>query len=135
MISRQGDWIRVGELLLRDGNYRGDELMRPGWVAQMRSPARSDPDFGMFVRLAPARIPGREGYATRDLFVAGGEDGNRLWVVPSMGIVILRTGRATADEADWDDARIPNLVVRGARDYLPPAALPGSDLSSIVPGH
>ncbi|MBS0579778.1 MAG: serine hydrolase [Proteobacteria bacterium] len=135
MISRQGDWIRVGELLLRDGNYRGDELMRPGWVAQMRSPSRSDPDFGMFVRLAPARIPGRESYATRDLFVAGGDDGNLLWVVPSMGIVILRTGRATADEPDWDDARIPNLVVRGARDYLPPAALPGSDLSSIVPGH
>jgi len=25
--------------------------------------------------------------------------------------------------------------VRGARDYLPPAALPGADLSSIVPGH
>ncbi len=135
MISRQGDWIRIGELLLRDGNYRGDELMRPGWVAQMRSPARSDPDFGMFVRLAPARLSGREGYATRDLFVAGGEDGNRLWVVPSMGLAILRTGRATAGDADWDDARIPNLVVRGARDYLPPAAQPGSDLSSIVPGH
>lgn len=135
MISSQGDWIRIGELLLRDGNYRGDELMRPGWVAQMRAPARSDPDFGMFVRLVPARIPGRESYATRDLFVAGGEDGNRLWLVPSMGIAILRTGLATAGDADWDDARIPNLVVRGARDYLPPAALPGSDLSSIVPGH
>ena len=39
LISRQGDWIRVGQLLLRDGNYRGDELIRPGWVAVMRSPA------------------------------------------------------------------------------------------------
>ncbi len=135
MITRQGDWIRVGELLLRDGNYRGDELMRPGWVAQMRSPGRSDPQYGMFVRVAARPDPGRESYATRDLFVAGGADGNRLWLVPSMGIAILRTGRALGSDPDWDDARIANLVIRGARDYLPPAAQPGADLSSIVPGH
>ncbi len=135
LISRQGDWIRVGELLLRDGNYRGDELMRPGWIAVMRSPARGDPDFGMFLRLTNRPTPGQETYAARDVFVAGGRDGNRLWVVPSMGIVILRTGSAVQAAGGWDDARIPNLVIRGARDYLPPAALPGADLSSIVPGH
>jgi hypothetical protein len=52
-----------------------------------------------------------------------------------MGIAILRTARARATEAGWDEAHIANLVIRGARDYLPPAALPGADLSSIVPGH
>lgn len=135
LISRQGDWIRIGELLLRDGNYRGDELMRPGWIAVMRSPARSDPDFGMFLRPGSRPAPGQESYAARDVFVAGGRDGNRLWVVPSMGIVVLRTGTALQAAAGWDEARIPNLVIRGARDYLPPAALPGADLSSIVPGH
>lgn len=135
LISRQGDWIRVGELLLRDGNYRGDELMRPGWIAVMRSPAQSDPQFGMFVRVASRPAPGRETYAARDVFVAGGPDGNRLWIVPSMGIVVLRTGSAAQSDAGWDDARVPNLVIRGARDYLPPAALPGADLSAIVPGH
>jgi len=135
LISRQGDWIRIGELLLRDGNYRGDELMRPGWIAVMRSPARSDQDSGMFLRLGSRPAPGQESYAARDVFVAGGPDGNRLWVVPSMGIVILRTGTAVQAAGGWDEARIPNLVIRGARDYLPPAALPGADLSSIVPGH
>jgi CubicO group peptidase (beta-lactamase class C family) len=135
LISRQGDWIRVGELLLRDGNYRGDELMRPGWIAVMRSPVQGDPDFGMSLRVGRRPAPGHESYAARDVFVAGGRDGNRLWIVPSMGIVILRIGSATEADATWDDARIPNLVLRGARDYLPPAALPGADLSSIVPGH
>ncbi len=135
LISRQGDWIRVGELLLRDGNYRGDELMRPGWIGVMRSPAKSDPDFGMFLRVASRPAPGHESYATRDVYVAGSKDGNRLWVVPSMGIVVLRTGTATEADVGWDDARVPNLVIRGARDYLPPAAQPGADLSSIVPGH
>jgi CubicO group peptidase (beta-lactamase class C family) len=135
LISRQGDWMRVGELLLRDGNYRGDELMRPGWVAAMRSPAKSDSEFGMFVRVANRPASAGETYAARDVFAAGGKDGNRLWVVPSMGIVVLRTGSAMQSDAGWDDARVPNLVIRGARDYLPPAALPGADLSSIVPGH
>jgi hypothetical protein len=52
-----------------------------------------------------------------------------------MGIVVLRTGSAAPGDAGSDDARVPNLVIRGARDYLPPAALPGADLSAIVPGH
>src|SRR5438270_495684 len=30
LLARQGDWIRIGQLLLRDGNYRGDEVIRPG---------------------------------------------------------------------------------------------------------
>ena len=81
---RQGDWIRLGELLLRDGNYRGDELMRPGWVAVMRAPVTGAADFGMYLRVAN-RAPGHEPYAVHDVFVAGGRDGNRLWLAPSMG--------------------------------------------------
>lgn len=135
LISRQGDWIRVGELLLRDGNYRGDELMRPGWVAAMRAPVTGAADFGMYLRVANRPAPGHETYAVHDVFVGGGRDGNRLWVVPSMGIVVLRTGSLVQTDAAWDEARIPNLVIRGARDYLPPAAQPGADLSAIVPGH
>src|SRR6516225_3208947 len=51
MLAHQGDWIRIGELLLRDGNYRGDEVMRPGWITLMRAPAQSDPRYGAYVRV------------------------------------------------------------------------------------
>ena len=135
MFAAQGDWIRVGQLMLRDGNYRGDEIIRPGWVTLMRAPARSDADFGSYLRLAARPAPGREAYAVRDLFVVGGRGGNRLWLIPSLQLAILCTGEAAGRDAAWDDARIPNLVMRGARDYLPPAALPGAELSSMVPGH
>jgi CubicO group peptidase (beta-lactamase class C family) len=135
LLAAQGDWIRIGQLLLHDGNYRGDELIRPGWVTLMRSPSRSDPDYGAYVRLGTRAPPGREPFATRDVYVVGGAGGNRLWLVPSMDIAILCTGAPAGRPADWDDTRIPNLIVRGARDYLPPAALPGADLSAIVPGH
>jgi CubicO group peptidase (beta-lactamase class C family) len=133
LLARQGDWIRIGQLLLGDGNYRGDEVIRPGWVTLMRTPSRGDPRYGAYLRLGAPAAPGREPYAARDLFAVQGEGGNRLWLVPSLQIAILRTAPAGRD-ADWDDSRIPNLVIRGARDYRPPAQ-PATDVSALVPAH
>jgi len=135
MLAHQGDWIRVGQLLLRDGNYRGDEVMRPGWITLMRTPAQSDPHYGAYVRVRWTTAPGQEALATRDVFAVEGEGGNRLWLVPSLQIAILCTGPAHGRDAAWDDARLPNLVIRAARDALPPAAQPGADVSALVPGH
>jgi len=133
MLARQGDWIRVGQLLVRDGNYRGEEVIRPGWVPLMRMPTRADPAYGAYVRVA-AR-PGQEGYAARDVFVAGGEGGNRLWLVPSLQIAILCTSALHERDAGFDDGRIPNLIIRAARDALPAPARAAGTVSSFVPGH
>jgi len=134
MVARQGDWIRIGELLLREGNYRGDELMRPGWITLMRTPAKADPDYGAYLRVG-ARPHGEESFAARDVFVVAGKGGNRLWLVPSLGIAILCTGPAAGRDAAWSDSQIPNLIIRGARDFVPPAAHPGGDVSALVPNH
>jgi len=134
MLARQGDWIRVGQLLVSDGRYRGSELMRPGWVALMRAPSTANADHGAFLRVGARVSGGSEPYAAPDLFVLDGGAGNRMWMVPSMQLVVLLLG-ATADGNNWDDTRIPNLVVRAAHDYLPAAARPGGDISAIVPGH
>jgi CubicO group peptidase (beta-lactamase class C family) len=133
MLARQGDWIRIGQLLLRDGNYRGDEVIRPGWVALLRTPNRADPRFGAYLRLTGPAPPGGEGYAARDLFVVSGAGGNRLWLVPSLEIAILRT--AAAVDAGWEETQIPNLIIRGTRGFLPPPAPAGVDVSALVPGH
>jgi CubicO group peptidase (beta-lactamase class C family) len=135
MLARQGDWIRVGQLMVHDGNYRGAELIRPGWVTFMRTPARSDSDYGAYLRIGSRVAGGAEPYAARDLYVVDGGGGNRLWLVPSLELVVLRIGTPAARDQSWDDTRIPNLVVRGARDYRPPAARPSADVSAIVPGH
>lgn len=131
LLSRQGDWIRIGELLLHDGNYRGDELLRPGWVGLLRAPVLADTRYGAYLRL---RAPGREAYLAPDLFVLGSSGAHRLWLVPSLDLAILCTGGAAHRGAAWDDSRIPNLIVAAARDFHPAAGRPG-ELSSIVPGH
>ena len=135
MLAHQGDWIRVGELLLREGNYRGDEVIRPGWITLMRTPAQSDPHYGAYVRVRWTPAPGEEALAARDVFAVEGEGGNRLWLVPSLQIAILCTGPAAGRDTAWDDARLPNLVIHAARDALPAAAQPGADVSALVPGH
>jgi CubicO group peptidase (beta-lactamase class C family) len=136
MIARQGDWIRIGELLLKDGNYRGEEVIRPGWVTLMRAPSKADPGYGAYVQLAThTTAPGGEPYVARDVFVVEGTGGNRLWLVPSLQMAILCTGAPAGRDAAWDDARIPNLIIRAARDFVPAAARPGTGVSALVPGH
>jgi CubicO group peptidase (beta-lactamase class C family) len=135
LMARQGDWIRVGQLLLRDGNYRGAEVIRAGWVTLMRTPGKADPHYGAYLRVGSTAVPEPERYATPDVFSVAGAGGNRMWLVPSLQIAILCTGESRGRDALWDDTRIPNLIIRGARDYLPPAAHPGADVSALVPGH
>jgi Beta-lactamase len=133
MLARQGDWIRVAQLLLGDGNYRGYEIIRPGWVKGMRSPAPANTDYGTVLRLSALAGGGKAPYLAGDTYAVDGEDGNFLWLVPSLHLAVLRTAHRA--RADFDESRIPNLIVSGARDFVPPAARPGGDISGLVPGH
>ena len=51
MLARQGDWIRLAGLLIKDGNYRGDEIIHPGWVARMLVPAQGNESYGSYIRV------------------------------------------------------------------------------------
>jgi CubicO group peptidase (beta-lactamase class C family) len=129
--ARQGDWIRVAELLLQDGNYRGDEVIRPGWIAEMVRPARGNPDYGAYLHLG-SQSHGSEPYATT-VWVVEGEGGNRLWLVPALQLAIVRSAERTP--SGWDDSRIPNLIIRGAKDFVPPHPHADTDLRKLVPAH
>ena len=135
LFAHQGDWIRLGQMMARDGTYRGEQVIRPGWIDLLRVPSKGDPDYGGGLYLAARPAGSSEPYAAHDTFSVAGRGGHRLWIVPSMGLAILCTGPAGGRDAQWDDTRIPNLVMRGARDYTPPPVQPGSALSNIVPGH
>jgi hypothetical protein len=60
----------------------------------------------------------------------------RLWISPGLQLAILRIGGGR-DGEDWSDTRIPNLVIRGLRDYVPPAQSPSQtiDPKLYAPGH
>src|SRR5690606_9686863 len=110
-----------------------------GWVRTMLTPARSNPRFGYQVWLGEPFQAGEgasEPYAAGDTFVLRGNGKTRLWIVPSMGLTILRVGANNEIDPDWDDSRIPNLIIRGASDYVPAAPARGAqDISTLVPNH
>jgi CubicO group peptidase (beta-lactamase class C family) len=129
LLVRQGDLIRLGALLASDGLYEASQVVPQGWISQLVA-ARYPIEPG------EPHDPKRAGepYAARDVFFLGHLSKNRLWLVPSLGLAVLRTGEDGAGDANWDDAMIPNLVIRGTRDFRPPSGTP-TDLKSLVPNH
>jgi CubicO group peptidase (beta-lactamase class C family) len=130
--ARQGDWLRIAELLLQNGRYQGDEVIGPRWVPELLRPVKTEPQYASYLRVGAHPAPGMSPYATDDVLVVEGGP-NRLWLIPSLQLAILRTGSQLPP--DWDDGRIPNLIIRGTRDFIPPAARPGADIRQLVPNH
>jgi len=143
--ARRGDWMRIGELLVSDGHFQGEEILTPGWVREMLAASQVNPNFGYQVwRGLPFKgstAPGSasEAYSTDDTYLLKGAGKSRLWFVPSLSLTILRMGANAEDDADWDDSRIPNLVIRGASDFVPPATPVNKggaeEVRSLVPNH
>ena len=53
-----------------------------------------------------------EPFAADDVAYFDGFGGQRVYIIPSADMVIVRTG---ALATDWDDARLPNLLLAGLR--------------------
>lgn len=109
------DWARVGIMLLDGGTYEGRRVVSKAWVDAMRTPSRIEPEYGLHVWLAAPdgdrRFTDRtEPFDDPAMFYLDGKDRQRVYVLPSAELVIVRTG----EQPDrWDDAKLPNTLLRG----------------------
>lgn len=123
--ARIGDWLRFGQLLARDGVFEANQYTPPGFVhAMLRATNKEDPR-GYFMRMDGV-------FAARDVAWAGGDDHQRLWVVPSLDLVILRLGEA-AGSAGWDEALIPDSIIRGTDGWQPARVEESTDPKRFAP--
>ena len=80
------DLARFGYLMLHDGNWNGDQLLPEGWVQTLVS----TPDY-------PNLRSNMDGYLHEefpgDLYRMFGSGGNFVFVVPSLDLIAVRTGR------------------------------------------
>jgi CubicO group peptidase (beta-lactamase class C family) len=121
-------WLRMAILLLQDGKWQGRQLLPDGYAAAMRTPTAENPYYGMGVWLAgryterrgfahPSITYGRvlhsEPYAARDLYLFDGNSNQVVYIVPSQRLVVLRTGETPPKTLEWDNAFLPNLLIRG----------------------
>jgi len=117
--ARLGDWMRVGELLANDGVFEGNQLTPPHYVTLMLTPAHRNSPRGFFTR-----VDGR--FATHDVARLEAEGKQRLWIVPSLKLVILRVGAEPSGSRGWDEAMIPDTIIRGTSGWQTPQA--GADI-------
>jgi CubicO group peptidase (beta-lactamase class C family) len=98
---------RFGYLMLRGGRWRGEQLVPAWWGAlATRSSQPLNPHYGFtwWVNSTGTRWPG----LPTDAFAASGYRSNRCYVVPSLDLVVARTG---SGPAYWDEQALIGLVV------------------------
>lgn len=84
------DWGKFGLLYLNRGNWNGTQIFAPEWVDYVTTPtATSDGDYGGHFWL---NAGGFYPDAPRDMFSANGFQGQRVFIIPSKDLVIVRFG-------------------------------------------
>ena len=110
MTARLGDWMRVGEMIAKDGVYEGNELAPRSFVAQMRTASSPDAKYGFYLRV-------NGGFAAHDVVWLESDGMQCLWIVPSLDLVILRVGDDPPRDKGWDERMIPDSIIRGTSGW------------------
>ncbi|MGC3954715.1 MAG: serine hydrolase [Propionicimonas sp.] len=103
------DWAAVGQFALQDGVWNGERLLPKGWMAEsvQAVDGESEEDGYATGWWANQRADGTLRYPElpADTYWASGHDGQRVTIVPSQNLVVVRLG-FTPDA----DARTESLV-------------------------
>lgn len=92
------DWAKFGLLYLHKGNWNGEQLFDPSWVDYVTDPTvKSDGTYGAHFWL---NAEGKYPDVPRDLFSANGFQGQRVFMIPSKNLVVVRTGLAGGPDFD-----------------------------------
>jgi CubicO group peptidase (beta-lactamase class C family) len=143
--ARPRDWLRVGLMLSRHGEYGGELVLPFAEFVQLTATTALAPNFGMQqiwrgsphspVRMMDSRnpsfgLPMSAPFAADDVFYLEGRGGQRVYVVPSLELVVVRQGKV---RMDWDDAaflnKLINAVPQGKQAYSALLAPPAPDYS------
>ncbi len=84
------DWGKFGLLYLHKGNWNGTQIFNPEWVDYVTTPTpTSEGDYGAHFWL---NAGGFYPDAPKDMFSANGYQGQRVFIIPSKDLVIVRFG-------------------------------------------
>ena len=71
--------------------------------------------------------------AAADVAWLDGGKRQRLWVVPSLRLTILRVGDEPDASDGWDEAMIPDSIIRGTSGWHPKSVGAGVDPNLYAP--
>jgi CubicO group peptidase (beta-lactamase class C family) len=104
------DWAKFGLLYLHKGNWNGEQLFNESWAKYVATPTNgSKGEYGAHFWL---NAGGKYPDAPKDLYSASGFQGQKVFIIPSKDLVIVRLG--LTDESQFDI----NEVVKGILESL-----------------
>jgi CubicO group peptidase (beta-lactamase class C family) len=110
------DWARFGLLYLQDGVWQGERIFPEGWVKYTTTPTPQAPrgEYGALFWLnagSPSHPEDRRWpSAPREAFAALGFQEQKVIIIPSKNLVLVRFG-ATSDRQSWNsDEFIANIL-------------------------
>ena len=123
LLARPEDWLRVGLLIKDRGRIGNRQVLQGAWIDEMLVPSPLYANYGLQIWLAapyqqrryynPATrglyFEAAEPFAAPDTVFLDGVGGQRVYVSRAQDLVVVRLGAA---RPDWDDAALPNAVVR-----------------------
>lgn len=98
---------RFGYLMLRQGQWDGQQLVAPWWIElATQSSQQLNPQYGLtwWVNTDGTTWPG----LPRDAFSARGYRSNRLYVIPSLDLVVARVGTGPGE---WSEGTLIRKIV------------------------
>lgn len=120
--ARPRDWLRIGLAIKNNGAVNGKQVIPADWLMQMKTPSPNNPKYGLQLWIGSPYVPERfynsntpvgvkqaEPFLVDDVVFFDGGGGQRVYVIPSADLVIIRTGMPSPQ---WDDGVIPNLILR-----------------------
>lgn len=124
------DWAIFGQFLLDGGRHEGRTIVKAESLAELIKPTRANPSYGVSFWLgktqAASAISGRSPLADervpQGLYQAVGAGNQKLMIVPSLDLVIVRMGRL-GGARQWDDGEFFEALVSQAS----PSPLRSSD--------
>jgi CubicO group peptidase (beta-lactamase class C family) len=120
-VSARG-WAQAGELIRRRGVWRAQQLADDGALGEAMRGSFAEPRAGFGLWLA-GRGRGRDEFsietdlwrasspAPLDFAMAAGQGGQRLYLAPADGLVIVRQARSLTSSS-WSDAQFLSLIWR-----------------------
>ncbi|UII25263.1 beta-lactamase family protein [Fulvivirga maritima] len=108
MYATPRDWAKFGLLYLNDGVWQGERILPEGWVnySSTASATAKEGNYGahFWTNADPEGKPGERFYpsAPANMYSMNGFEGQRVFILPSQDMVIVRMGQNKRGNFDFD---------------------------------
>ena len=121
-------FFRIGLLSYFKGRWGGKQLLPNGYIKKTKTASAQNKWSGMAAYLGQPYTERRgaanpdinvgktyhsEPYLAQDLYLFDGNAHQVIYIVPSEELVVMRVGNPPPRDTPWDNAFIPNTLIRG----------------------